>query len=127
MIHVDFAQADCAACPVRPQCTHAKSQPRSLTLLSQAEHQALGVVRERQKTDAFKTLYAQRAGIEGTISQGVRAFGLRQTRYRGLARTHLQHVATAAAVNVVRLADWLNGVPRATTRISRFAAVIALN
>jgi transposase len=54
---------------------------------------------------------------------GVRAYGLRQARYRGLAKTHLQHVATAAAINIVRLADWLNGVPRATTRCSRFAAL----
>jgi transposase len=127
MIHVDFAKADCAACPVRPQCTRAKTLPRSLTLLSEAEHHALATVRERQKTDQFRVLYAQRAGIEGTISQGVRAFGLRQARYRGLAPTHLQHVAIATAVNVVRLADWLNEVPRATTRTSRFAAVMALN
>ena len=43
-----------------------------------------------------KAQYAQRAGIEGTLSQGVRAFGLRRTRYWGVAKTHLQHVAIAA-------------------------------
>ena len=32
----------------------------------------------------FASLYSDRAGIEGTFSQGVRAFGLRQARYRGL-------------------------------------------
>lgn len=47
----------------------------------------------------------------------------RQTRYRGLAKTHLQHVATATAMKIVRLADWLNQVPRATTRRSHFAAL----
>jgi transposase len=59
------------------------------------------------------------------VSQGVRGYGLRQTRYRGLARTYLQHIATAAAMNIVRLADWLNGVSRATTRTSHFAALAA--
>ena len=39
-------------------------------------------------------------GIEGTISQAVRAFGLRQTRYRELAKTHLQNLAIAAAMNI---------------------------
>jgi hypothetical protein len=33
----------------------------------------------------------------------VRAFGLRRSRYRGLAKTHLQHVATAAAIDLGRL------------------------
>jgi transposase len=41
--------------------------------------------------------------VEGTISQAVRAFGLRRTRYIGLAKTHLQHVLTAIAFNLARL------------------------
>ena len=65
----------------------------------------------------------KRAGVEGTVSQGVRAFGLRQARYRGIAKTHLQHLATAAAINLERIVAWLNDIPRATTRTSRFAAL----
>ncbi|HZV82254.1 MAG TPA: transposase, partial [Geobacteraceae bacterium] len=67
--------------------------------------------------------YRRRAGIEGTLSQGVRAFGLRRTRYRGLVKTHLQHLATAAAINLDRLFAWLAERPRTTTRTSRFAAL----
>jgi transposase len=70
---------------------------------------------------AFAQLYAQRAGIEGTFSQGVRAFGLRQARYRGLQKTHLQQVATATAIDVARVNDWLDGIPTAPTRRSHFA------
>ena len=55
----------------------------------------------------------------------MRAFGLRRGRYRGLARTHLQHVATAAAIDLQRLAAWFRAVPRAATRTSRFAALAA--
>ena len=56
-------------------------------------------------------------------SQGVRAFGLRRTRYWGLEKTHLQHVAIAAAINIDRLVAWLDERPRAKTRPSRFAAL----
>ena len=59
------------------------------------------------------------------MSQAVRAFGLRQTRYRGLAKTSLQHVATAAALNLDRIAAWFRGRPIAPTRMSRFAALAA--
>ena len=39
-----------------------------------------------------------RAGIEGTLSQGVRALGMRRSRYVGLAKTGLQQACTAAAM-----------------------------
>ena len=65
----------------------------------------------------------QRAGIEGTISQAVRGFGLRTCRYLGLAKTHLQHILTAAAINLARLDNWFTGKKRAQTRVSRFAAL----
>jgi len=47
--------------------------------------------------------------------------GLRRSRYIGLERTHLQHLATAAALNLVRSMTWFNGLPRAQTRRSAFA------
>jgi transposase len=72
-----------------------------------------------------RRLYAKRAGIEGTLSQGVRSFGLRRARYRGEAKAHLQHVATAVAMNLSRASDWLEGIPRAATRKSRFARLVA--
>lgn len=125
MIHIDFSAAECAACPSRSLCTRAKNLPRTLTLQPKEEHEAIQLARKRQKTEDFASIYSQRAGIEGTISQGVRAFGLRQARYRGLKRTHLQELATAAAVNVGRIANWLNGVPTAVTRRSRLAALAA--
>ena len=77
--------------------------------------------RQRQKTDEFWEQYAKRAGVEGTISQGTGAFGLRKTRYRGLAKTRLQHIATAAAIHLARFSDWMMDKPRSKTRISHFA------
>ena len=123
MVAVGFSTADCSACPTRSLCTRAKTGARNLTLQPRAEHEAIQAARRRQQTTEFAAQYAPRAGVEGTLSQGVRAFGLRKARYRGPAKTHLQHVATATAINLVRLADWLNGTSRATTRRSAFAAL----
>ena len=89
------------------------------------EHQALLAARERQRTPTFAGQYAARAGVEGTLSQGIRAFGLRRSRYVGLAKTHLQHLLTAVAINLVRLVAWLADTPRSRTRRSRFAALAA--
>src|SRR4051794_24508265 len=99
-VSVMFRPTDCGACPARPLCTRAKHGVRHLKLQPRAEYEALRAARGRLATREGRRAYARRAGIEGTISQGVRAFGLRRSRYRGLARTHLQHVATAAAINL---------------------------
>jgi transposase len=61
-----------------------------------------------------------REGIEATISQGVRAFGMRRSRYIGLAKTHLQYLGIAAAINVVRVVAWLDGDELAPTNVSAF-------
>ena len=50
-----------------------------------------------------KEKYALRSGVESTLSQGVRRFDLRQGRYPGLARTHLQQLLTATAMNVIQV------------------------
>jgi len=92
-------------------------------LLPQAQHEALQAARQAQTMLEFQKQYARRAGLEGTISQGTRAFDLRRSRYIGLAKTHLQEVATATAMNVVRLWYWWTGIPKAQTRTSRFAAL----
>ncbi len=77
--------------------------------------------RQQETSKEFTQVYAKRAGIEGTISQGVRTMGLRRSRYIGQKKTHLQHLATAAALNLVRAMAWVEGLPRAQTRRSSFA------
>ena len=83
----------------------------------------LDMARARQQTPKFKAVYAKRAGIQGTLSQGVRAFGLRRSRYIGEAKTRLQHLMIACALNLVRLFAWSEERPREQTRRSRFAAL----
>ncbi len=123
IVAVQFAKATCRQCAVRAQCTRAQQMPRQVTVRPQAEHEALQQARQHQQTEAFRQDYAHRAGIEGTISQGVRAFGLRQARYLGLAKTHLQEVGTAVAINLCRWSAWHRHKPRAKTRTSHLAAL----
>ena len=87
------------------------------------QHELLQTRRQQQTTDTWRAQYDKRAGIEGTLSQGVRAFGLRRCRYIGLTKTRLQHIMTAIAMNVVRIDAWLTGRPLAKTRRSAFANV----
>jgi transposase len=125
VIQIRFAKKDCQACPVRSACTRAKAEPRTVTVRTQVYHEALQAARRHQTTQAFKEHYADRAGIEGTLSQGIRAFDLRRSRYIGLARTHLQHVLSAVAMNLVRVVHWLTDPHPTKPRITPFAALAA--
>ena len=124
VVRIRFDRATCRACPVRHAYTRAKEAPRQLTVRPEAQHKAIQAARQRQDTAAFTAEYAPRAGIEGTHTQAIRRCGVRQCRYIGQAKTQLQHVLTATAV-LVRVAAWLKGTPRATTRQSAFAALAA--
>jgi len=122
-----FSKDDCFPCELRDQCSRARHGGRTLTIYPQKEYEVLAKARERQKTEAFKEAYGQRAGIEGTISQGVRRLGLRRSRYLGLEKTRLQHMATAAAINLIRVYDWLSGerpVHAAPTPFMKLAAAL---
>ena len=59
--------------------------------------------RAEQQTPEWKKRYAIRAGCEATVAETVHAHGLRHCRYKGLAKTHVQHVLTALGTNIVRL------------------------
>jgi transposase len=119
-ITIRFAYGDCRDCAVRQQCV-SSSRERALLIRPQPLYEALQEARARQKTNEFKERYAARAGIEGTMAQGVGLGDLRRTRYRGLAKTRLLHLLIATALNILRVAAWLAERPRAHTRRSAFA------
>ncbi|MEV8393791.1 MULTISPECIES: IS1182 family transposase [unclassified Streptomyces] len=124
VIRVQFSVTDCRPCPVRTQCINSPTaQRRELRLRQHDEHQALRAARAEQQTDGWKERYKIRAGVEGTIAQGVGRCGLRRSRYRGLAKTSLQHQLTGAAINLARIDAHLTATPRARTRTSHFAAL----
>jgi transposase len=122
LIKIQFSVKDCGGCPSRPRCIRSEEKypRRTLTLRPRDQHEALQAARRRQQTPAFAQQYALREGIEATISQGVRAFGMRHSRYIGEAKTHLQHIGIAVAINLVRVVAWLDGEPLAPTRVSAY-------
>ncbi len=122
VINIRFAHADCVACPQRSHCV-SSSRSRALTIRERLAYEAAVAARQRQSTEAFKQAYAKRAGIEGTLSQGVRMGDLRRTRYIGLPKTRLLHLLMATALHLARIAAWLAGAPLAQTRTPPFVAL----
>ena len=122
-IHAQFSRTDCKQCPARAVCTPKTRAQRYVHFHLREEYDALNAARARMADPEWLGRYQTRAGVEGTLSQGVRAFGMRQSRYIGLAKTGLQQVCTAAAMNVARVVHWLDGRPHAKTRVTRFAAL----
>jgi len=110
-----FARQDCTPCPFRTQCTKAKHEPRIIGLQACEPHEALQDARRRQTTAEFRSQYDVRAGIEGAHEQTIRRCGLRYCRSIGLAKTHLQHLLTTTAINLIRFQDWWAGTPVAPT------------
>lgn len=120
---IRFSTTDCGPCPLKARCT--RSAQRVLTPRRRDAYAAPAAARARETMPEFTRLYHRRAGNEGTLSQGVRAFGRRCSRYVGQAKTHRQHVVTATALNLVRLGAWLGGAPLARTRQSAYARLMA--
>ncbi|MCG6499378.1 transposase, partial [Kitasatospora sp. A2-31] len=124
VIRVRFSPADCRPCPHLRECVNSpRAERRELNLRRRDEYEAVHAARAEQRTDAWKDRYKIRAGVEGTISQGVGRCGLRRSRYQGLAKTSLQHQLTGAAINLARIDAHLTDTPRARTRTSHFAAL----
>ena len=122
-IEARFTRRDCSPCSSRDQCTTSKQEPRLTGLQTREYHEALEKMRARQITEAFRESYAARADLESTHAKAIRRSGVRRTRYRGLAKTRLQHVIAAVAINLLPIASWVSGTPLAKTRCSHFAAL----
>jgi hypothetical protein len=124
-IVITFAASVCGPCPVRELCTTSGKRRRQLTVHSRQVHQAHLAARAARDTRDFQARYALRAGVEGTIRQGVAVTGMRRARYRGLAKTRLEHVNAATALNLIRLHAWWTGHPLDQTRTSHLELALA--
>jgi transposase len=119
IVQVTFRTSDCTPCPDRARCTRAPTNPRHLTFRPRPQYEAQQSIRAEQATPVWQERYAHRSGIEGTIAQAARRSDVHQARYRGLPKTHLQHVLTALALNLVRVDAWLTGTPLGGSWASR--------
>lgn len=98
---VEWSNAVCGPCPLRAQCVSTGQNHR--TLVVGELHSLLQARRREMQTDAFKQEMHRRNGIEGTQSELVRGYGLRQARYRGRSKVRLQNYFIGAACNIRRL------------------------
>lgn len=98
-IQISFGE-QCQDCPLKDKCTKNK---RGRILRLHRHYQLLKERREECKTESFKEAMKRRPPVEGTISEMVRSHGLRRSRYRGLAKNHLQNLMIGTAVNLKRL------------------------
>lgn len=88
----------------RTDSTHVLAAARDLTrveLVTEAVRAAL----EELVDPAWRKRHALRSGAEGTIAEFALGHQARRCRYRGTAKTHVQLVLTAIAVNIERLSQ----------------------
>ena len=103
---IRFHPKDCRPCPARAHCTRSTLEGRQIVIGSRTLYEIQLRNRADRNDPDWKRRYNRRAGIEGTISQGVRGFELRHCQYTGLTKTRVQHILTACAMNAARIADW---------------------
>ncbi len=104
LIVARFTRSQCQPCPDRPRCT-SSSDARNVGFPPQELRDLQVRVRAEQQTPEWKSRYAVRSGVEGTINEFAHGHGMRSCRYRGQPKAHLQHVLTAIAVNLERLSS----------------------
>ena len=102
----------CIPCVLRPRRLREPSSSAALhTGYEGAPHHLIFTRARSTKRSTTRAGACARAGVEG-----VRACGIRRSRYVGLAKTTLQRVFTAVGINAVRIVAWLDGQARAKTR-----------
>lgn len=90
----------CTRCPARELCAPPGGSRKIGPGPYYEEREAR---RAEQQTPAFKECMKRRCAIEGTISELVRRYGIRQARYRGRPKVRLQMLMAGAAANLQRL------------------------
>ncbi|MFE6489616.1 transposase [Streptomyces sp. NPDC057757] len=98
-----FTESQCRPCPARTQCTSTADNARTVGSPPLELRDLQLRVRAEQQTPEWKTRYAVRSGVEGTVNE-VRP----RARHAALplprtGKAHMQHVLTAIAVNIERL------------------------
>ncbi len=98
---IEWSNTVCGACASRARCVSAGQDHR--TFVVGGLHSLLQERRREMQTETFKKEMHRRNGIEGTQSELVRGYGLRQARYRSFAKVRLQNYLVGAACNIRRL------------------------
>ena len=129
-VRAKFSRYDCRPpCPSRDPCIRREQSGtpfRDLLTVRSREHydEATRLARELG-LGPDRSRYSGREGIEGTIARAVRSCGARRARYVGLGKVHLQHLLSTAALNFLRVGEWLAGQQRGAPPRSAFSKLMA--
>ena len=100
-----FATSTCDHCPQRPRCpVRQPNNTRSLEYRLELSEEMLARDARwvEQQSEAWKTRYRIRAGVEATMSELKRGHGLGRLRVRRHARVQIQVALKATACNIKR-------------------------
>ncbi|MER6526340.1 transposase [Streptomyces sp. NPDC001508] len=100
-----FTKSRCRPRPAGTRCATTADSARSVGFPPRELRDLQLHIRAEQQKPGWKTRYAVRSGVEGTINEFAHGHGMRHCRYREQPKTHLQHVLTAIAVNIARLSS----------------------
>lgn len=114
--YFEWAQADCASCPLRSQCLSRKKQNQRRSIQVGELHEYAQARRKLCQTTEYRLRLRRRNAIEGTNSELKRGYGLGRARYRGRAKTDIQMQFTAAACNLRRWSARLCWLARQAAR-----------
>lgn len=98
-----FQPEQCNPCSQKPRCTRGVSG-RTVNFLPQHLHEQQQRNRTDQQDKGWRRRYGMRSGVEGTVHELADTHRARRSRYHGHTKTHVQHVLTAIAINLQRLA-----------------------
>ena len=98
--HFAFATSVCAPCPLRPQCVRGQG---GRTVQLHPQEVLLQQARALQASPPFRDYRRRRQVAEHAIARLVQR-GIRQARYRGIAKTLFQALMAAAVVNLTLIA-----------------------
>lgn len=106
-IELTFARRQCDACSLQKKCpTRRDRRSGDRTLKTNRHDLKLAQRKREQATVSFRERYANRAGIEATMSEGKRAHGLGRLRVRGRVAVCAAVLMKMLACNVKRAARY---------------------
>ncbi|MFE9565914.1 transposase [Streptomyces sp. NPDC006487] len=95
LIVARFTKSQCRPCTARTQCTTTADNARTVGFPPRELRDLQLRVRTEQQTPEWKSRYAVRSGVEGTVNEFAHGHGTRRCRYRGQGKARIQHVLTS--------------------------------
>lgn len=102
-----FDRQVCLHCEQKGNCGVVLSGSGASLPAYDAKKRRLGERRAEERTEAFKSKYRWRAGVEGTHSRLKQQFGLKRLRVRGMSAVRFASELKALGMNIFRCAKAL--------------------